>query len=224
MRAAIIALVSAASSCGMVRPAFALGSATTVFESVVLAYHAESKECHKPRRVLREATQRTLASAISEACDLVWPCQPERADWMFALKLTETNVGPSSTLTGAREKTHGPFCITVFEAREAARVLRVPLPRTADDVAKTLRDDYAVSALLAAWTLNVYEHQMRDRILGMLAYKYGPRGLARALEAAGTRPPTDLIPWQRFAQKLSEIKCVRARVEMGAPATCGCLP
>ena len=196
-------------------------SSTGMFEAVVSAYSLEAKECHKPDRILSERGQKRLAEAINSACARVWPSDPDRADWMFALKLTETYVGPSFR-TARTEQTFGPWCLTVFEAREAAKVLGLSLPRASTAVIDVLQDDYRVSALLAAWTLMAYEHTARDRVRGLLIYKYGPTGLMRALDAS-TGPVTELWPWVRFAARLAEIKCVRDRLALVMPCTCGCL-
>lgn len=199
-----------------------LSSSPTLFQQTVVAYCQEAIDCHRPRKVMTASGQRGLAWAIQAACDRVWPCAPERLEVMFALKLTETYVGPAIHLITLRERTHGHFCLTTFEAREAALVMGITLPRDDRVVSDLLVSDIPLSAMLSAWTLSACEHATGDRVRGLLCYKYGPSRLAQAL-ASSHGPPTELGPWRRFAQKLAEVRCIRERIQMNAPKGCGCL-
>ena len=111
------------------------------------------------------------------------------------------------------EKTYGPYCSSLVEVRMACEEYSwIKCPRAGWQIIDKLQEDPSWAALVAAAIINRCDRmQGGDRILGTLMYKYGDRGLNRALKRNDGKV-AECREWIKFHCELSRILCLMSYV------------
>ena len=193
-------------------------SSTVIFDATVWCHFREAKACwggRASRQPYRAIVVKEIRGML-EACARFWPGDENAPYRMLTLMISETNGHPE----GAKppERSFGPWCLTVEEARESARLFGLPCPRGAGAIRERLIEDPFWAAMLTAGTLWRYDRaQGGDMVRGTLTYKYGSEGLRRAelsMSASG-RPITAMPIWLHFGRVLAWVCCLRDHAMLG---------
>jgi hypothetical protein len=225
VRAWLSALLLAAAGTALAAPP----SGTLLFEATAAAHWDESPDCWGGLAKRRpSARQRTgLVRGILAGCDRWYPGDAAAPYRFLALLLTESNGSPVRVET-AREKSYGPFCASVAEARETARLFALGCPRATWQVIDRLLQDPEWAALVAVGTIWRYDlAQGRDQVRGLVMYKAGGAGLDRIEQrlAKERLPMTSSEIWTGFIARLAWVQCLRDRSHAGGVyVRCGCMP
>ena len=196
-----------------------------LFRETILTHFVNVKLCWKPARGIPSA--KWIAKEIDatwEAANRFYYGEPDAPYILFTVGLSESGGFPRGNAP-LGEDSHGWTCATVEEARRAGRAYSdIPCPRLGSDVAEKLDSDpkYCMMVTAAVLRFHMYEYK-GDFIRALMVYKYGARGLDRAL---GTLPPgtpiTTLRVWKHYIALLEWIYCIRSRVVLHMTIDCGC--
>lgn len=210
-----------------------LALSSSLFESVAQAHWKEARDCWRgsARRIPSAWYRRHLIAGIWSAAGRWYPDDPEAPYRMFALALTESNGNPVK-VERPGEKSYGPFCATVEEARDTSRIYRLECPRSRQAVVDRLMEDPEWAAAIAAGTL--WRCDMRqglDEVRGLLAYKMGDHRLADVERTLAREIPPRTITacstWDHYESITIWLRCLRDRLGADGrvtPYPCACMP
>jgi hypothetical protein len=204
-------------------------TATALFEATVWAHFDQVHECDAPTRGI--PGKRLIAKHI---CAIIESCSPfggMESDWyLMACLLFSEGGGHMKKTSPTGEKTYGPYCATILEARVTSqRWSWMGCPRSDAGVIERLETDPAWAALIMRGTWQrLLEEQRGNRITALNCYKMGGEGVRRnTFSESGKRirQPWELSPWRYFVRDLSRLACLREQLMVsGTVSRCACIP
>ena len=191
------------------------------FALTVQTHFQNARSCWKQKVVPGKSLTRKLINETVRNCRRFWPQDPDMLYSFFTLIISESG---GNNIGNPDDPSYGVCHATYESARNACKVFGFEAPKAKYLFKEKLQEDVAFNLLCGAGELKLaMAYCNNDKVRGILAYKYGVKGLNRAINSLGDEPITELSVWKNYVGLYEWIRCLRDRVITNADANCGCL-
>lgn len=202
------------------------------FEGALVEYFQHAETCKQVSFVPSRKRIANLSKAMWTACNhsgikpfntWIYPGTQFAPEWrpyfLFSLMMTESG-GKSHNTSKPEEKTYGPWCVTIAEARGACYLLKEKCPRASWEIAEKLQENLDWSALMALAAWEFYAESSRgDVMMGLMKYKYGATRF-RDILVENNGEMKKCNEHIKFSKKLDTVRCMVAQMGYGNPCFC----